>query len=127
MRVQGNILFIFLGVVMGLLWGERAKVTPAPPQVMPRESRTVHEMSPTLHKLHNAKHSIYDVDESLLYTYLWNLSRELIQPNMTKVEAENAALEIGKLMQSLDSYKEIRQRKVEYAGEGWIDELTEPR
>jgi hypothetical protein len=128
MRVQGNILFIFLGMVIGLLWDGRSKKVPISSGTpMARQSRQLEVMSPTHKQMQNANHTIYDVDFSLLPDTIRKLFTELIQPDMTAQEAERVADELGSIAMGMVAYEAMRESKLTRLNDKWIDELAEQR
>ncbi|MDX1996033.1 MAG: hypothetical protein SF029_26880, partial [bacterium] len=116
MKTQGNLLLVFLGVIIGLLWNGRE-----------RKSRTLDELSPTYRQLQRANQSVYDIDSSVLPDYLRKLFGELVQSNLTEHEAERVANELSSVAVGMMAYERMRASKFERMNDRWVDELAEER
>jgi hypothetical protein len=100
--------------------------TSAPHQTpQERKSRTPYEISP-LFKEHEAqKRRLFHIGGSNIAPYIHQLTGELIQPNMTELEAKLVQEEISWMMRDLTMYESEHKAYTKKRQDKWLDEMGE--
>lgn len=132
--MKRNLIWTLLGLVTGLWlmererrkdWAAVAKAAPQPAPPQPnRKDRTIEEMSDYYR---TRKLYLTDYDEMEIAEHLDRVALELIQPNMTPLEATRVANEMSEVARSAMVYKSGRKndayREEMNRTDGWLDDL----
>lgn len=116
------LLGALIGLFLGLWFSERERRVEQQ-KVAARPDRNLEEMSEAYKK---RRASLYDYKNDEIAVHIDHLARELVQPNMTPLEAERVATEISEIARKALGYElgaKMRNRKREERTNQWLDDL----
>lgn len=103
------IRIVLLSALTGALAALFVQRPAAPKPTLPRKHRTLNELSPTYDKSQARAENIYQYDRRQLGSYANAVTREMIRPDLTEVEAERVALYFKGLIGLMSQYETFRK------------------
>lgn len=128
---------LLIGLFAGLWWSERQKnqqratVPASPPEKQeqtatePRRSRTLEEMSKTYAANPHPFKELYVVPPGEIYAFADGLTRELIRPDLTELEARNIADYLRRILIASTDYQYLREFHRTELTQQWINDAID--
>lgn len=119
MKLMRSLLLITLGLFAGLWLAESARNR----KLTAQTSRDLDALS-AAYKARRTPLAAYSEDE--IAAHLHALTTQLVQPNMTELEAERAGLALSEIARDALSWQEDRKRredKRDRQAEAWLEEV----
>jgi uncharacterized protein YneF (UPF0154 family) len=123
-----NALLVLVGLFAGLWLSERQRSERLERRVAtepPRKDRTLEEMSAAYGANRHPAKDLVGIVEDQFPDYVHQLAAELVQPNMTPLEAKRVADYLGSALVSARGYEFFRELLKDNQSEKWLHQAMD--